>query len=47
MLFNPAVILQIVNPIAEHGIPIRIPSKETKAEIEIHPVTAEVKIRTR
>ena len=25
-------------------IPLEIPSKETKAEIEIHPVTAEAKI---
>ena len=41
----PAVIAQIFNPIAELVIPIGIPNKETKAEIEIHPVTAEAKIR--
>ena len=34
----PAVIAEIV-------ISIGIPSKETKAEIEIHPVIAEAKIR--
>ena len=34
----PAVIADIV-------ISIGIPSKETKAEIEIHPVIAEAKIR--
>ena len=33
----PAVIAQIFNPIAELVIPIGIPSKEGKAEIEIHP----------
>ena len=31
--------------IAEIVISIGIPSKETKAEIEIHPVIAEAKIR--
>ena len=41
----PAVIAQIFNPIAELVIPLGIPNKETKAEIEIHPVTAEAKIR--
>ena len=41
----PAVIVQIFNPIAELVIPIKIPSKETKAEIEIHQATAEAKIR--
>ena len=41
-----AATAQIVNPIAELVILIRIPSKEEKAEIEIHPVTAEAKIRT-
>ena len=40
-----AVIAQIFNPIAELVIPIGIPTKETKAEIEIHPATAEAKIR--
>ena len=33
------------NPIAELVIPIGIPSKECKAEIEIHPVTEVAKIR--
>ena len=40
----PAVIAQIFNPIAELVIPIGIPSKEAKVEIEIHPVIVEVKI---
>ena len=40
----PAVIAQIFNPIEELVIPLGIPSKEAKAEIEIHPVTAETKI---
>ena len=34
------VIAQIFSPIAELVVPIRISSKEAKAEIEIHPVTA-------
>ena len=38
---------QIFNPIAEIVIPIGIATKETKAEIEIHPATAEAKIRKR
>ena len=41
----PAAIAQIFNPIAELVIPIGMSSKEAKAEIEIHPVTAEAKIR--
>ena len=40
-----AVIAQIFNPIAEVVTPMVIPSKGAKAEIEIHPVTAEAKIR--
>ena len=40
----PAVIAQIFNPIAELVIPIGIPSKEAKVEIEIHPIIVEVKI---
>ena len=36
---TPAVIAQIFNPIVELIILIGIPSKETKAEIETHPVT--------
>ena len=38
----PAVITQIFNPIAELAIPIGIPTKEAKAEIETHPVISEV-----
>ena len=41
----PAVISHIFNPIAELVIPIGIPIKEAKAEIEIHPVIVEAKIR--
>ena len=40
-----AVIAQIFNAIAELVIPIGIPSKEAKSEIEIHPVIVEVKIK--
>ena len=41
----PAAVAQIFNPIAEFAIPISIPSKEAKAEIDIHAVTEEAKIR--
>ena len=41
----PAVIAQIFNPIAELVIPIGMPIKEAKAEMETHPVTVEAKIR--
>ena len=41
----PATIAHILNPIAELVIPIEIPSKEAKAEIEIHPLIVEAKIR--
>ena len=34
----PAVITQIFNPIVELAIPIGIPTKEAKAEMETHPV---------
>ena len=44
-LLIPAVLAQTFNPIAELAISIGIPTKEAKAEIEIHLVTAEVKIR--
>ena len=37
----PAVIGQIVNPIAELVIPIRISTKEAKPEVETHPVITE------
>ena len=36
-LLIPAAISQIFNPIAELVIPVKIPSKEPKEEIEIHP----------
>ena len=39
-----AVIAQIFNPITELVIPVGIPSKEAKAEIEMHPITTEAKI---
>ena len=35
----PAVTTQISNPMAEFVIPIDISTKETKAEIETHPIT--------
>ena len=37
----PAVITQISTSIAEIVIPIEIPTKEAKAEIETHPVIIE------
>ena len=40
-----AVIAQIFNPIAELVIPIGIPTKEAKAEMETHPVNIEPEIR--
>ena len=40
-----AVIAQIFNPIAELVIPIGIPIKEVKEEIEIYTVIVEAKIR--
>ena len=40
-----AVIALIFNSIAELVIPIGIPIKEAKTEIEIHPVIVEAKIR--
>ena len=41
----PAVIAHIFNPIAELVIPLGIPIREAKAEIEIHLVNVEAKIR--
>ena len=41
----PAVITQIFNPIAKLVIPIGFSSKEANAEIQIHQITAESKIR--
>ena len=40
-----AVVAQIFYPIAEVAIPILTPNKEVKAEIEMHPVIIEAKIR--
>ena len=37
--------MQIFNSTAELAIPIGIPTKEAKAEIETHPVIVEPKIR--
>ena len=37
-LLIPAVIAQIFNPIAKIVIPIGVPTKEAKAEIDTHPV---------
>ena len=41
----PGIIAHIFNPIAELVIPFRIPTKEEKEEMEIHPVTVEDKIK--
>ena len=41
-----AAIAQIFDPIEKLVIPIRIPIKEAKVEIEIHSVIVETKIRT-
>ena len=41
----PAAIAQIFNPIAEPVIPTRIPWKEVKSEIAIHPGISEAKMR--
>ena len=40
----PAVIAQIYKPITELVIPILIPTKETKTEMEIHSVIVEITI---
>ena len=40
----PTVITQMFNPIVQLAIPIGIPTKEAKAEIETHPVIVEIKI---
>ena len=42
----PAVFTKILNPIAEPVIPIGIPTKEAKAEMETHPVIVEITIST-
>ena len=41
----PTAIVKIFNPIAKLLTPKEIPSKEGKAEIEIHPVIGEAKIK--
>ena len=43
---NFRTIAQIFSPISELVIPIGIPTKESKAEIEIHSVIVDAKIRT-
>ena len=40
----PCVIAQIVTSTAELVIPIKIPTKEAKAEMKANPVIAEIKI---
>ena len=40
----PAVISQFFNPLAEFVIPIRISTKQAKAEMETHPVIVEIAI---
>ena len=40
----PAVITQVFNCIVDLAIPIRIPTKQGKAEMEIHPVIVEIAI---
>ena len=40
----PAVITQIFNLIVKLAIPIRIPSKEAKVEMETYPVIVEITI---
>ena len=44
-VFIPTAIAQTLNRIAEHAKLIEILSKEAKAEIRIHPVATEAKIR--
>ena len=40
----PAVVRQVFNPIVELAIPIGIPTKEAKAEMETHPIIVEITI---
>ena len=42
ILLIPAVLTQIVNPIAELIIPVETPTKEAEAKTETHPVTVEI-----
>ena len=44
-VFIHTVIAQIFNQIIELVIPIGIPTKQAKAELETHPVIVEPKIR--
>ena len=41
----PVATAQIFNPVAELVIPIRIPTKQAKAEMKTHSVIVEAKIR--
>ena len=41
----PTIIAQVFNSLAELVIRIRMPTKEEKEEIEIHPVIVEDRIR--
>ena len=45
LFYKQTKIFDKLNPIVELVIPIRIPSKKTKAKIEIHPVITKAKIR--
>ena len=40
----PAVITQILNPIKELVISVKIPTKEAKTEMKTHPLTVDIKI---
>ena len=40
----PAITAQIFNPIAELIIPVGIPTKEAKAEMETHPVIVDITV---
>ena len=40
----PTVITQIFNPIVQLVIPIGIPTKEAKIEMEAHPVIVEIAV---
>ena len=43
--FNCSIFAQVSYPIAELIIPIGIPTKKAKAQMETHPVIVEPKIR--
>ena len=43
-LLIPAVTTQIFNPIAEIAIPVGVPIKEAKSEMETHPVIVEITV---